>query len=145
MIDDRSLDELFSRATSESPVPSGLVDRVEIRIVRRQRARRSLGGGVLFAAMASGVFLFVSARPNVPAPGIGPIPPELAVATKPARVTLDNTYMTQQLESTHPNVTIVRVYQRHIDVEAEPPADPSSKAPGPGLPDSPQTQLVTRS
>ncbi len=145
MIDDRSLDELLSRAGDESSASPELIDRVEARILGRRRARRSLGGGAFLAAIATGMVLLVSGTPSVPSPSPDPNEPMLADATKPARVVLDNAYLTQRLESNHPNVTIVRVYQRFVDVEADSPADPASLAPRPALPDLPQTQLATRS
>ncbi len=143
MIDDRSLDELLARAKGEAAPPGELIDRVEARIVGRQRARRSLGGGAFLAAIATGVVLLVSGTPSVPTPGPDPKELLLADATEPARVVFDDAYLTQRLESNHPNVTIVRVYQRFVDVEADSPADPASLAPA--LPESPQTQLATRS
>lgn len=145
MIDDRRLDELLSRAGDESSASPELIDRVEARILGRQRTRRSLAGGAFLAAIATGVILLVSGRASVPAPGPNANEPVLADATRPARVVLDDAYLGQRLESSHPNVTIVRVYQRFVDVEAESPADPASLAPRPALPESPQTQLATRS
>lgn len=145
MIDDRSLDELLSRAGDDSCASPELIDRVEARILGRRRARRSLGGGALLAAIATGVVLLVSGTPSVPSPGPDPNEPLLADSARPARVVFDDAYLTQRLESNHPNVTIVRVYQRYVDVEADSPADPPSMAPGSTLPSSPQTQPVTRS
>jgi len=143
MIDDQSLDDLFARACEDAQMPGLLVDRVESRIVARGRNRRNALGVLALIAIASGVVTIMTrpsptAGPDAIQPG-----PEILAVTRPARVELDDKHFTERLETAHPNVTIVRVYQRHID--PDPLVDPASKAPEPGLPGNPQTERTTRS
>lgn len=109
MIDDQSLDELLGLA--RTPTPRALIERTAARI---DTGRRIRAGAAVVASLAliASIAAVVLVGPATPPPT--PSEPERTVLAeaRPARVQLDGGHLAHRLESLHPNVTILRVYQR---------------------------------
>jgi|GEM_PF-5808256 len=119
MIDDHTVDLLLNRAASQPLAHDALMDRIEMRIRARRQLRQGAAGALVLLMVAAGVFIQIPATsaPLAPRPAGVDIP---LANIRPAQVELDSGYLTERVDSSNPNVTIVRVLHRYVDPSAEP-------------------------
>jgi hypothetical protein len=133
----RRLDQLLERASLQSsPVPAGLVERLERRLRKAQGRRRAawVSGLAATVLMAAGVRVWLTRSPSFPerpvdppVAQVTPAPPEKA--TRPlvqVRVTSPDEVVAVPVPTRNPTVTILWLYP------ARRPAVPSSTNPSDG-------------
>lgn len=119
MSGEEQLGRLLMRASDQPPMPTALIGRVERGIRRRRQWRQSAAAGLVLVAVGASLYVQMRHTParstTLPNPSSEP-----RVVMTPARVEIGGGYLAEHLETTNPNVTIVRVHERFVDPSPEP-------------------------
>lgn len=134
MTKEDQLDRLLERAVNQPSVPTGLIDRIERRIHSRRRSRQGFVVGLMLLFVAAGLYLQTWHRSTPSAVMPTPTIERLATAG-PTQVEIGKGFLAELVQTSHPNVTIVRVHERYV----EPSPEPTSLAPDARDQDSTET------